>query len=211
MRKNAIFGLLVILLAFGFIGCDKNENAPTNSNLIIKADENDTLFSSVGSFAGKTTFSYNSKKWWVVASMRYTWSDIGNEWDDVKFHNGTPGEADYHTRIGYKMPDEAKDYLNFIITYDMIKIGGNNTELLIRNSSSGVGGTDANLTPPYFQIDEGYNKSFTLPISGFFDNPTEGTEDGWIVISKGSYSADPEVEIFAGTMLLRIIKIEFTK
>jgi len=46
MKKNAIFGLLVFLLAFGFIGCD---NGNENANEVFTSSTNETILNDINS------------------------------------------------------------------------------------------------------------------------------------------------------------------
>jgi len=203
--------MLVLTLVFEMtvVGCDTDDNGDDDENepkpIVINAPENGTLFSAVGSFAGKTPFTYDDKQYWVVAHMDYNWNGIGSEWDAVKYHNGTPNEGSYHTRVGYQFPQTAKNYKNLIITYDMIFIGGDNKDIFIRNSSSGVGGSDANLQPASISLEEGTGKILSLPVSAFYNNPAP-REDGWIAFSKGNLAYTTP----AGAMLVRITSIKFT-
>jgi len=212
-NKRFWLGMLVLTLVFGMtvIGCNTDDNGDDDENdnepkepIVINAPENGTLFSSVGSYAGKTPFTYNGKQWWVVAHWEYNWDGIGSEWDEVKAHNGTTQELSYHTRVGYQFPKTVKNYKNLIITYDMIFIGGDNQEILIRNSSSGAGGSDANLQPPSIRLEEGNSKTLSLPVSAFYNNPAP-REDGWIAFSKSNWDTTNS----AGAMLVRITSIKF--
>jgi len=269
MNKNAIFGLLVIGLVFGFIGCE-NENVTTtysvtfNSNggsivpaitgiesgstitlpevpikvnyvfsgwfsdnetfLIpftpsttvtanitvyakwtiinpVYAPVNGTLFSAVGAYADKTSFTYENKQWWIVTHNSYNWDNADPSWENAKNHNGIAT----HTRIAYFIPEEFKTYENMIITYDMILISGNygDTSIEFRNTSDARGGVNANIEVEWTFLEIGNNKTFTIPISAFYNNPNENAEDGWVAFTKA------EGGITDNAMLFRISKIEF--
>jgi hypothetical protein len=224
--KKLWLGMLILVLAFGMtvIGCEEDENGNETTNpdddengngnettdpIVINAQVNGTLFSSVGTYADKTPFTHEGKQYWVVTHLSYNWEDADSEWDAVKSHNGTPQE---HTRVALQIPQTARNYDNVAITYDMIFIGGDNTRILMRNSSGGVDGSDANLQPPTITLEEGTGKIFSMPVSAFYNNPAANAEDGWIAFSKdASASSGSEGENSAGAMLVRITSVKFTK
>jgi hypothetical protein len=215
VNKMFWLGILVMILVLGMtvIRCDDDEKGnETTDPIVINAQVNGTLFSSVGTYADKTPFTHDGKQYWVVVHFAYNWDGVDSEWDAVKSHNGTPQETAYHTRVALQIPQTARNYDNVEITYDMIFIGGDNTRILMRNSSGGVAGSDANLQPPTITLEEGTGKIFSMPVSAFYNNPAANAEDGWIAFSKdASASSGSEGENSAGAMLVRITSVKFTK
>jgi uncharacterized repeat protein (TIGR02543 family) len=189
-----------------------------------------TLFSAVGSYNGGgadatgvggtantvagTTYTYDSKTWWIVAnghSGNYTWGDKIADFPQVNFdaikaqQANSGSSAPGYTRIAIDLEAETwtpdptavprwavKWYDQVKVTYDMIPVGGsgnNSRTIQVRNDKSGGGGA-ANSSFDMFALTAGNNQTFTVPIASL-------SSGGITIVKNGN-----------GALLLRIIKVE---
>jgi len=142
------------------------------------AAANATLFVPAGSYAGVAgiePYTYDSKKWWVLAHTNYTWGDATRDEDFTAANfgtaktaqQGTPAAAT-HTRLDFDLaplsdPFDPALYDYITITYDLVKVGydaGQDGTLSAELRTNAGGGNLA-----YRDLEAGTNKTFTVPSS----------------------------------------------
>ena len=156
------------------------------------------------------TYDYQGKTWWVMATTQ-----TGNTGDPVApFDAETGDDADAFTAIktiaaAYSrvsidlstITTDWGDYSKVTITYDLIQVGGTNSNVIFRNGTGGGSDPTVNATSGGYAttLQAGNGRTVTLPIGEAGENIKPSVGPSLAVVKENST---------ANCILLRISKIE---